>query len=255
MTRRQQLMEDYENALFALLMDEYMEEEGRRLMEENERLKKDPSAKVPEELDRRCLRTIRQAFARERRRASARSVYRVFSKVSVAAVLCAVLFATAFAASPALRVHMLNLLIEVSDVSTGLKLNGGKSAETAPEGGRVLMGYLLPEIPEGFELEYENYSDRNAMASYLAADGSTLRISVMKAENSIYNVDTEEAGDSKPIQVHGYDGLLIEKEGWTHIVWGDTQQSTFVRVAGTGIGPDVLLNFAFGITYVLDGDG
>ena len=55
MNRKEQLQEQYEDALFALLMDDMMEEEGRQLLEENERLKQEPSAAVPEEDDQPCL--------------------------------------------------------------------------------------------------------------------------------------------------------------------------------------------------------
>ncbi len=39
MTQREQLRDNYEDALFALLMDEFAEREGERLLEKNERLK------------------------------------------------------------------------------------------------------------------------------------------------------------------------------------------------------------------------
>lgn len=40
---RQQLLENYEDALFALLMDDFAEREGEKLKAENERLKQDPA--------------------------------------------------------------------------------------------------------------------------------------------------------------------------------------------------------------------
>ena len=54
---------DPEEQLFAKLMQKLAEEEGRRLMEENERLLNDPSAAVPPELDRKCRELILRAFS------------------------------------------------------------------------------------------------------------------------------------------------------------------------------------------------
>lgn len=51
-----------EECLFKQLMRQYMEAEGERLLAENERLKADPSAAVPPELDKKCLELIRGAF-------------------------------------------------------------------------------------------------------------------------------------------------------------------------------------------------
>ena len=47
MTRREKLQEQYEDALFALLMDDLAVEEGKKAYEENERLKADSSFEVP----------------------------------------------------------------------------------------------------------------------------------------------------------------------------------------------------------------
>lgn len=51
-----------EERLFKRLMRQYMEAEGERLLDENERLKADPSAAVPPELDKKCLELIHGAF-------------------------------------------------------------------------------------------------------------------------------------------------------------------------------------------------
>ena len=54
MTNHERLTEQYEDALFALLMDSVAEEEGKQALELNERLKADPAAEVPESARRRC---------------------------------------------------------------------------------------------------------------------------------------------------------------------------------------------------------
>ena len=46
--------------LLAELMPDFLEREGARYMELNERLQKDPSAAVPEELERKCLELIKR---------------------------------------------------------------------------------------------------------------------------------------------------------------------------------------------------
>ena len=58
MTRREKLQEQYEDALFALLMDDLAVEEGKKAYEENERLKADSSFEVPSESRKRCVETI-----------------------------------------------------------------------------------------------------------------------------------------------------------------------------------------------------
>lgn len=70
MTRREELQEAYEDAMFALLMDYVAESEGEKALEENRVLQEDPDAEVPQEVRRACLKEIHRAF----RKKSARSV-------------------------------------------------------------------------------------------------------------------------------------------------------------------------------------
>ena len=49
-------------AAFALLMHAVAVLEGKRLLQENERLKSDPAAAVPPEIDQKCTETIKKAF-------------------------------------------------------------------------------------------------------------------------------------------------------------------------------------------------
>ena len=61
MTRHEQLVENYENALFELLMEGVIEREGEQIEKENEQLKNGPGFSVPPELDKRCMASIKKA--------------------------------------------------------------------------------------------------------------------------------------------------------------------------------------------------
>ena len=67
MNRREKLLEQYEDAYFALLMDEVAEQEGTRLEKLNKELQNDPKAAVPDEVDRKCIKAIDRHFIRQRR--------------------------------------------------------------------------------------------------------------------------------------------------------------------------------------------
>ena len=120
MNRHEQLVENYEDALFKLLMESVVEYEGNQIQKEIEQFNNNPNFSVPPELDRRCLRTINKITRRKRALRTGKKVYRVFSKFSVAAVIAMALFTSAYAAFPEVRISTLNLLIEVSDISTEL---------------------------------------------------------------------------------------------------------------------------------------
>lgn len=257
MTQREQLRDNYEDALFALLMDEFAEREGERLLKENERLKLDPDIVISDELDKRCIKTIDRTFAKGRRRKVKYAVYRVISRVAVAVLAVAVLFGTAYAAFPEVRIKTLNLIIELSEKAASLKLDGTNSniqrddeVSSALNEDGTLRGYRLPEIPEGFELEYESNTRASALIRYVNAYGESIGFSVFAANGSILNVDTENAEKVENISVHGYNGLLVKKEGGIDITWADTDQNNFVMVSCDDLDEETVWEYAEIMKYV-----
>lgn len=255
MTQREKLRDNYEDALFALLMDEFAEQEGQRLLEENERLKQDPAMSIPEELDKRCIKTIDRAFAKEKRRKAKHAAYKIISRTAVAVLAVVVLFGTAYAAFPEVRIRSLNLLIEFSEKAASLSLTGesestskGVKSPPSSEDG-MLFGYRLPEIPDGFEIYLENNTSSSERIEYINESGTIIGFYVIDAEGTVVNRDTENAQNVENIKIHGYDGLLIEKDGWINITWADTDQNNFFTVYCYMLNKDEVLKYAEMIEY------
>ncbi len=260
--RREELQAQYEDALFALLMDDHAEEEGKRLLEENERLKNDPSAAVPEQARRRCLKTIRRELARRDRRAAGRAASRVLKKAVVVVAVCVLLLTTAFAGFPEFRANALNLFIKVSERYTILRIDETpRPSEFSPsaEGSRFLFDYRLPAVPEGFTVDGGENGNYIAWIRYANDDGATIIFSVTKTNGGEHMIDTEDA-QVDCIRIHGYDGMVVEKyykfpedDVVIHsvvVVWADTQQSTFVTVETTELEREIALELAHGVELV-----
>ena len=124
MTHHEKLVERYEDALFALMMEDVAETEGEKLQELNEQLKRDPSAEIPRELDERCIRTIRTEFGKKNFISARRGAVRVFRVISAATLIMMLLFTTAFAASPSFRAQTLTVLVEMFDDHGEIRFNG-----------------------------------------------------------------------------------------------------------------------------------
>lgn len=258
MTRREKLQENFEDALFALLMEEVAEQEGQRLLEENEKLKRDPESTVPPEVDRRCLKTIRRAFAKTQRRAAGHTAYRVFRQAAMVAVVGMLLFVTAFAAFPEVRVKTLNLLIEVSDVATSMTMEETPESQGSPNfhaedssttSGGMLRGYQIPAVPEGFDLEDFSENEKSSRLRYCNTEGATIRFHIVEANGTTHNIDTEDA-EVSPIMIHGYEGLLIKEGSRITITWGDTDQATFISVFCNKIDREHAIALANEIIYI-----
>lgn len=108
MTDREKLEENFEDALFALLMDDIAREEGERLLRENEALQADPNAPRPDE--ERCMRTIRRAAARHKMAAAARKLGKASGRAAAVVLVFVMLAAGAYSLSPGLRAGTVDLL-------------------------------------------------------------------------------------------------------------------------------------------------
>ena len=237
MTRREQLQEQYEEALFALLMDEVAVIEGQKALEENERIKNDSSARVPEEIDTHCRKLIERRFTSKTIKRVGHSTYIAFRRVAVVALVGAMLFSAALAASPALRRNALNLLIEVSDVDTTLSLRG-----TSESSESMVSSFTVGWIPEGYQLVEENRDRFSTWARYESENGEFIDIylNYRGVENGVFSIDTENA-DVEYVDINGSSALFINKNQESHIAWLDEEHTCFVDVLAQGITKEELL--------------
>lgn len=229
--KREKLMEDYEDALFAIVMDQIAEEEGERLEQEAQRLE-DEDFQVPDSLDRKCIAAIREAEEKQRRaqkQARRRISIRRIGRVALVAVLTIVLIASiAYAAIPEFRAGVLNLVLKVTKQATSITMvSGSDVAEENPSE----FDFTLTYIPEGFYL-----SD----ASLINSDYAGICYEDGNGNNFVYgydhlgkghtvSVDTEDA-DVQYTTLRGCEGLIVQKtnpitgQNCVSFDWFDTEQ-------------------------------
>lgn len=241
MTRRERLIENYEDAYFALLMEDVIQEEGKRLEELNAALRVDDSVKIPEELDKRCHKTIEQHFSRMQRRVTFRTVRRVLNYAAIIIALTTVLFTTAFAISEDVRVATLNLVFEVTEKYTELRITGtGAAKETtdaesqnAPVYEDYFEGIQIQWLPTGYEYVAGEYD----FEAVFQKGNEWIRINKYATnENGVNSVDTEKAEEVKNVHINGMDGLCIVKNGQVHLVLANVEKSYYLDIdASTGV--------------------
>ena len=235
MTRQERLLENYEDALFALLMESGMVREGERLEALNRRLREDPAAAVPETLNRRCQEAIRRCASAQKRRSAFRSAGKALRLAAVLAMMGAVLFTTAFAVSEEFREASLRLVRTVTGTYTQLDIS--RSGESASPGGagkeegyfrRIELGW----VPEGFAYRGGEY-DR--FAEFENGQGDWFRLSLYSF--NFYGPDdvhTEEEMqypyEFENITIHGGPGACLTKDGVIQASYQDMPHDLTVQV-------------------------
>lgn len=266
--------EQYEDALFALLMDEMAQEDGKELLRLNEQLKQDPGAAVPEAVQRRCERVIGTAFSRRQFRSTGRRTARWIGRLLLAAILGVLLFTAAFAVSEDVRVATLNVLIEVMNDHTKITFEDtySESTETPTEinpGLEYHYNIALEWIPEGFELESGDFEE-NGTCDYIiyrSPQDGMINVSVTPhSPGLVSNINTE-GYTKQDITVNGHPANLYtsnedmlemryHQNGFPNIwsdmmiFWMDQDAGANVQINATNLTEEEMIRLAEGVHWL-----
>ncbi len=240
MNRQEELQDRYEDALFALLMDKIATAEGEEALEEIERLKNDPDAAIPEDVDRRCLQTIQRHFAKQKVYAAGRFTIKAVKYAIMAAGIAGLMFTAAFAVSEDVRSTTLNLMIEVFDTDTTLRFVG-ETNDVAPQ---ISVGWL----PPGYTLESHGSSVASTWYQYTNSEDEFIYVDCSLAKGATVSVDTEDA-EVEYIEINGYQAMLIRKNSELQLVWPAKGSSIVVDITASNLEEEVFLHIASELIY------
>lgn len=242
MTDRERLEENYEDALFAMWMDDFARERGQLLIEENERLLQDPSAAVPEEVNRKNLNAIHNAFRKKARHFTLKKAGRIFLRVAAVIGILAVLYGFAYAISPQVRVSTLNLLMQVDDQTAIFQLIPQESP--IPDAPELMPTVTVGWLPEGYTGSYPVQDRLQTTIDCNNAEGDLIRVRVFADDQTLYNLDLEDADSREEKTIQGNSALLVEKDGLLRIGWADSYTGTYVYVSSRDVDLDTLIQVA-----------
>ena len=244
MKSREELRNDYEEALFAIIMDDIIELDGEALLAERERLMQSDEAKVPDDVNERCIAFIKDLFDKREKECKSVRKRKIWRTIMIAAVIFCLCFSTAYASIPVVKNVTDSLLISINNVSA--KLFYGNSI---PD---VHSKYAFWRIPDGFSLVEEGLEDNVEWCLY-SDSKSTIMISVnydYKSENTMFSVDVEDAEEVDSIHKRNYEGLIVKKGDRVHLAVSDNERNNFIQIIANGIEESVVMSIFDSIKYV-----
>lgn len=240
MNRHEELQDRYEDALFALLMDKIAMAEGEEALEEIERLKSDPEAAIPEDVDRRCLQTIQRHFAKRKARTVGRLTLKAVKYAVMAAGIAGLMFTAALAASETVRINTLNMMIEVFDTDTTLRFVG-ETSDVVPQ---ISIGWL----PDGYVLEKYEQRPLSIYYEYKNSEDGYIYVDCTLAKSATISVDTENA-EVEYIEINGYRAMLIRKGEVLQLLWPAKGNTIVVGIITEGVNEEDFLHIANELAY------
>lgn len=231
---KEDLYERYDDVLFNALMSEVAKEEGKRLIEENERLKADPSFEIPEPVYRHGLQTIRRAFREKAKKTAGRKVGRIIFRVAVVIMILVLLTAIVFAAFPDLRAELLNTFLNVYETHTDFTFTA-EGNETNDD-----LQITTQWFPSGFELSEQNGTSLEYWEIW--RKGSSM-LTIKKSTAQTQHIDTENA-KIEPILIQQYSGSIITKPSVCRIIWLNTDNGIAYYVCGEEVDEETVIKIA-----------
>lgn len=229
MTKHEQLMENYEDALLALLMERAIEEQGTRFLEENERLKNDTEFSIAAGLNRKINRLINRTFREGKADKMWRFTGRLIRRAAVIALVATLLFTTAFAASESVRAATLNFVSAAFYDHMEIRL----VEKDMPPAESNSLDFEVGWLPDGFELSDSSGDDSFTWSEYRNIHGEEINISLfLMRENSVFYYDTENAV-IEDIQINGLDAKIITKN-YIQIVIPIENRGLIITISGEG---------------------
>lgn len=252
----EQLRTEYDEALFALLMEDAMQTEGHALWMENERLKTHSDASISPEADARIYAAIAAAYRNKRRQAKAVKIRRFFSRSLAAIFIAAVLVSIGCAVNPQVKARTQILMTKVTEKATILFASDGTDIDELDgesEDSQCELEHLdyeLTYIPAGFYQYSEYDTEHFNCQEFKNEDNDNAQITVMISHshgNMLSSMDTENADVIENININGNNGLLVIKGSRIHIETYDVNAMDFIEVIGMDTDKETVIKIAEGI--------
>lgn len=228
--------EQYEDALFGLLMEDFARREGQRL----EELEQQGLPPLPEGLQQRLEAELDKQW---RRRGKGRHrLRRVLSKAAIVALILAAGFAALYTNVDAFRDKMRQLVMEYTDVSINFS--------TEDVAGVGLQGNYAPTwVPEGYEIASAYHGRDDVFIEYRNEKGGNI-IFGAHDNDCILGIDSEDTDFIKDIKIHGNTGKMIGKQGRIEIVWHSSEAGSFFTILSSDISEREVVKMAKSVKFI-----
>jgi hypothetical protein len=237
---RKKLYEEYEDSLFKLVMHDATEKEGQLFLEEKEKLKNDPEFLPSQEAIQKFSQQLDAHLKKPKAYARRQRILKALNRVAVAMLITLVILGTTVVTVQAVRVRVLNFLMDIQQEYTSFQL---KDSGSGSEGGSTTIdwhkAYMPTYIPAGYEVITSSNGELLRRIEFKNQQGSFITYMEL-SEGNKPALDTENASVFETVSINGHEGTLVVKDSLVTIIWqmnnrmfmirGQTEKDTAVKM-------------------------
>ena len=245
-----ELLDQLDDAAFALMMDEYAEAEGERLQAEFEAaMAAGLVPPKPEGLDDKCRRLIKSEFGRAKWREYGSRARTVALKTAAVLLITLGVTGATVKSMQALRIPVRTFLMEHNSQYSKIVLDRSEitvSADTPPVHDLSdIRGSIAELIPEGYyEISCESHEGL-VSAKYENEDFDYI-LFTMTGSSGEFQFDSREAQVSQ-ITIGGYEATYVVEDR-LHLIWCDEEQQIVYTLVSNGLTEAEFLDICTSLT-------
>lgn len=241
--RRQQLVEQYEEIALSLLMDDYANEEGARLMKEFEEAQKNGEiSEMPAELDEKCRKLIVKTFAKQERRVRLTRFGKTVAKAAVIVLVALGLLTTTVMSVDALRIPVLNFFIDQSGRFGAITIE--QTTNEIESINRSVMTEFESSIPGGFYETQRINTEQFMSLCYADEFGNVISLDVVcGSDESVIDMENT---DFTTVEINGYSAVYIKNDRY-RLIWTGIDGDYIYTLGAKGIEESAFWELAYSI--------
>lgn len=218
---KSQCVEAFDDLLIKIALSSFAELEGRELLKENERLKKEPEFQLPKDAEKEIRSIIFQQRFRKSINAFSKVAYRAASKVALVFLAVAIVFSGTMAVSAEFRKTIYKLIFTDEVRYTLVELDKNTEFEFVGSEAYTWDHAFAPTMmPKGYKVTQADYLTTMSLVVYENDDGRYLTLLQTDAASEVtMQINTENAQLVQTIDIGDSEGLLVQKNGITQVVW------------------------------------
>lgn len=232
------LLENYEDAQMALLMDAYAKAEGEALMLEAEKVDEPFS----ETFKAKCMDLIDKEFAKRRRQKWMRNAVKKSVRAAVIAFAVVGFLSVGAMSVEGVRIPVVNFFLEQSEKFTTIIFGDKEPTDATTDvlEGTVQEGPLAGLLPDTYKLDtFQELENNSILAVYSATPEDYIYYATNKWDGLSLNIDTEDAEYFEEKILLNYKAYIVVK-GQCRIMWVNENTGMVYEIVASKIDSESL---------------
>lgn len=237
------LIDKMDDIKIKLALLDYMDMEGKLLIEENKALQYDELFSLDEKTKKKIQKSINKYYIKNRIKKVTNIKPKNIYKVAAILIFSFIIISVSVFNVKAIKNKLFNFILDMRDEYTSIQLVPTEDTGSSNITINWKNAYVPTRIPEGYRLSSVTSNDLLKVLKYNDSNDSLIILQQFSGEGTI-NVDMENADSILKVFVQDSEGILVEKGYVITISWNYADYIFLMDFVKSGLSREEVLDIA-----------